>query len=30
MEMIATGEASKQETRVRFTFDGRPVDSEVS
>ena len=30
MEMSATGEASKQEARIRFTLDGRPADSEVS
>lgn len=30
MEMIATGEASKQEARIRFTLDGRPADAEIS
>jgi hypothetical protein len=30
MEMITTGEASKQEARIRFTLDGRPVDAEIS
>ena len=30
MEMITTGEASKQEARIRFTLDGRPADVEIS
>lgn len=30
MEMSTTGEASKQEARVRFTLDGRPADAEIS
>jgi predicted dienelactone hydrolase len=30
MEMITTGAGAKQGARVRFTLDGRPVDSEVS
>jgi hypothetical protein len=30
MEMSTTGEAFKQEARIRFTLDGRPADAEIS
>jgi hypothetical protein len=30
MEMITTGEASKQKARIRFTLDGRPADVGIS